>query len=88
MDVARRWFLTQVPLAALASPVVAGAQQAARMARVGYLGVEPAPSPYLEAFRDGLRRLGYVEGRNITIESRMAEGKRTGCLRWLVNWPA
>jgi putative ABC transport system substrate-binding protein len=42
---------------------------------VGYLGAEPVPSPYLEAFRDGLRRLGYVEGRNLTIESRLGEGR-------------
>jgi len=71
------------PLAALilmtavvvAVPLAAHAQPAMKVFRVGYLGLEPAPSPYLEAFRDGLRRLGYVEGRNITIESRLAEGK-------------
>ena len=43
--------------------------------RVGYLGVETSPSPYLEAFRAGLHRLGYIEGQTITIESRLAEGK-------------
>ena len=75
MDKARRWFVIRLPLAALAPPVVAAAQQAARVTRVGYLGLEPAPSPYLEAFRDGMRRLGYVEGRNIAIESRTAEGR-------------
>jgi putative tryptophan/tyrosine transport system substrate-binding protein len=57
-----------------AVPIAARAQPATKVFRVGYLGIEPAPSPYLDAFRDGLRRLGYVEGRNITIESRLADG--------------
>jgi putative tryptophan/tyrosine transport system substrate-binding protein len=71
----RRRLVTFMLVAALAAPLAAGAQPATRVFRVGYLGFEPSPSPYLEAFRNGLARLGYVEGRNITIESRVAEGK-------------
>ena len=55
--------------------LAAGAQPATKVFRIGYLGLEPSSSPYLDAFRAGLRRLGYVEGQNITIESRFAEGQ-------------
>lgn len=64
-----------VAVAVLVVPLAPDAQTTPKMFRIGFLGLEPAPSPYLEAFRDGLRRLGHVEGRNITIESRFAEGK-------------
>jgi putative ABC transport system substrate-binding protein len=61
--------------AVLTAPLAAYAQPAPKVSRVGYLGLEESPSPYLEAFRTGLRRLGYVEGRNIMVESRFAEGR-------------
>ena len=62
-------------VAALAAPLAA-AQQAAKIARIGYLAVDPvASSDRSEAFRRGLRDLGYVEGRNVVIEYRDAEGK-------------
>ena len=48
----------------------------AKTARIGFLTSNPAASPHLrEAFRQGLRDLGYVEGRNLVIEYRDAEGK-------------
>src|SRR3990172_3052156 len=61
----------------VAAPLAARAQQAARVPRIGFLGNATAA---LEAnlvgpFREGLRDLGYVEGRNILIEYRWAEGK-------------
>jgi putative ABC transport system substrate-binding protein len=59
----------------VAGPLVADAQQAAKIARVGILGANPAASPRLEAFLQGLRDLGYVEGRNVVIEYRNHEGK-------------
>jgi putative ABC transport system substrate-binding protein len=63
-------------LGGLFSPVAAEAQQAAKIARIGYLGLNRAASPHLrEAFLQGLRDLGYVEGRNLVIEYRDAEGK-------------
>jgi putative ABC transport system substrate-binding protein len=60
----------------LFNPVAAEAQQAAKIARLGYLALNLAAAPHLpEAFRQGLRDLGYVEGRNVVIEYRAAEGK-------------
>jgi putative ABC transport system substrate-binding protein len=52
------------------------AQQLKRVPLVGFLAASSSPnSPRLEAFRQGLRDLGYVEGKNIAIEYRWAEGK-------------
>ena len=58
-------------------PLVAKAQQATKARRVGFLA-SASPSVVshrIEAFRQGLRELGYVEGKNIAIEYRYAEGK-------------
>jgi len=56
---------------------VAQAQQAAKVSRIGYLTVAPLGSNVdrVEAFRQGLRELGYVEGKNIVIEWRSGQGK-------------
>jgi putative ABC transport system substrate-binding protein len=61
----------------LALPVAARAQQATKIPRIGFLGATtlPATSARIEAFRHGLRELGYIEGKNIVIEYRWAEGK-------------
>ncbi|HYM58159.1 MAG TPA: hypothetical protein VES79_09355, partial [Solirubrobacteraceae bacterium] len=69
----RRRFLLTSLAGALAAPLVAGAQQAPKVWRVGYLTF--APGPYDEAFREGLRELGYVEGKNLIIEYRYANDK-------------
>ena len=59
-----------------AVPFAAGAQQAAKVPRIGYLSGNLAGSSHMtEGFRQGLRDLGYVEGRNVVIEFRDAEGK-------------
>jgi putative ABC transport system substrate-binding protein len=56
--------------------LAADAQPSAKVARIGYLSaVGGAESPPAEAFRQGLRELGYVEGHNIAIEFRTAEGQ-------------
>ena len=69
-------FSITVLLGGLCSPVAAEAQQAAKIARIGFLGANVAANPHMqEAFLQGLRNLGYVEGRNVVIESRSAEGK-------------
>ena len=63
-------------LALGAAPLAAEAQHAAKVARIGYLTPNLADSPHLrDAFLQGLRDLGYVEGRNVVIEYRDAEGK-------------
>src|SRR4030095_12738759 len=68
---------TMIVLVALgAVPLAAEAQQAAKVARIGYLSSSLASSPHLrDAFLQGLRDLGYVEGRNVVIEYRDAEAK-------------
>ena len=72
----RREFIALLSGAAAGWPITADAQQTAKVARIGYLALNLAAAPYLpEAFRQGLRDLGYVEGRNVVIEYRDAEGK-------------
>jgi putative ABC transport system substrate-binding protein len=55
----------------------AEAQQRENTSRVGFLGINDPSSTkdFIEAFRTGLRELGYVEGQNIVIEYRWANGK-------------
>jgi putative ABC transport system substrate-binding protein len=72
----RRAFLGTLAGGLLAAPLAAGAQQAGKVSRIAFLGTS---SPALEsdltnAFRQGLRDLGYVEGRNLVIEYRWAGG--------------
>jgi putative tryptophan/tyrosine transport system substrate-binding protein len=63
-------------LAATSWPLVARAQPPARVAHVGFLWDSPGVWPEaLEGFRRGLRELGWVEGRNIAIDYRWAEGR-------------
>jgi len=64
-------------LAVLAVPFAADAQPPAKLARIGFLmGGSPSTSaPLIDAFQQGLRQLGYVEGRNFAVEARYAEGK-------------
>lgn len=64
-------------LALLAAPLGADAQQAGRVYRIGYLGFSSALADrqLIEAFRAGLREHGWVEGQNVVVEYRWAEGK-------------
>ena len=76
----RRSFLCSVSVSLLVAPLGSAAAQSPRtVPSVGYLspgsGSDPARLRRFEAFRQGLRDLGYVEGRNITLEPRWAEGK-------------
>jgi len=72
----RRAFIGTIAGGLLAAPLAAGAQPAPGNARIGYLATNLATTPHLQdAFRQGLRDLGYVEGRNLVIEYRSAEGK-------------
>jgi putative ABC transport system substrate-binding protein len=66
-------FIIMLALAGLFSALAAEAQQ--KVARIGYLAADlVANTQRLDAFRQGLRDLGYVEGQNILIEYRSAEG--------------
>ena len=74
----RRTFLTTVA-GLVAAPFTAEAEQPAKVFRIGILGTYPPTAPEVahlwEAFIQGLRELGYVEGQNITVERRFMEGK-------------
>ena len=71
----RRRFLLTSLAGALAAPLAARAQQSGKVARIGYLRDSGAAAPdQREAFRQGLRDLGYVEGRNVVIEYRDVGG--------------
>ena len=74
--ISRRAFLGTVTGGLLAAPLAAEAQESAKVPRIGWLALNLAANPRLrEAFLQGLRDLGYVEGRNVVIEDRSAEGK-------------
>ena len=65
-------------LGILAMPIAAEAQRQAKVPRLGYVSGSGDPSaagPHVEAFRQGLRDRGYIEGKNILVEYRYAEGK-------------
>jgi putative tryptophan/tyrosine transport system substrate-binding protein len=84
IDLTRRWlyragmdrrrFLVTSLAGVLAAPPAAGAQQAGRIYRVGYLSPTP-PSQGLAVFVRRLKELGYEEGRNLLIEARSADGR-------------
>ena len=71
----RRTFITTSAVGFFAAPLAAGAQ--GKVYRIGFLG-SASPSQYarqIDGMRQGLREHGYVEGRNIVIEYRWAEGQ-------------
>jgi putative tryptophan/tyrosine transport system substrate-binding protein len=71
----RRAFIAST-LGLLTAPLAVKAQPGSKVARIGVLTLSTAPStPNAEAFRQGLRELGYVEGQNIAIEYRYAAGR-------------
>jgi putative ABC transport system substrate-binding protein len=73
----RRAFISGITLGLLAAPLAAEAQQqAGKVYRIGFLGnsTEALEANLVGPFREGLRQRGYVEGRDLTIEYRWADG--------------
>ena len=81
----RREFIALLVSAAAALPLAAAAQP--KIPRIGFMGNSTAAleANLLDAFREGLRELGYEEGRNIVIEYRWANGKVTIFQCWWLN---
>ncbi len=74
----RKWLgLSVIAFVLVVTGAVAQAQQPTKVPRIGFLYAvsPPSVSDRVEAFRQGLRDLGYVEGKNIVLEYRYAEGK-------------
>ncbi len=69
-----RWFCLALAFGQLWLPAGAAGQQVEKFPRLGWLANFSPGLPIYEAFREGLRELGYVEGKNITIAARWAEG--------------
>jgi putative ABC transport system substrate-binding protein len=74
----RRAFIGTLAGGLLAAPLAAEGQEAGKGPRVGFLGprTRADAAPYLDAFLIGLREIGRVEGKNIFIEYRWAEGRQ------------
>src|SRR5262245_72988 len=75
----RRAFISMVGSSILAAPIAGKAQHAASAPRIGFListsQSDPRMPRFFQAFRQGLREVGYVEGQNIAIEYRWADGE-------------
>src|SRR5216684_6276636 len=73
----RRTFLAGTGAVLLAAPLAAEGREAGKIPKIGYLNPtsEIANRPLFAAFKQGLREHGYIEGQNIAIESRFAEGR-------------
>ena len=69
----RRIGLAVALVVLLAAPLAAQAQQAGKVYRIGYLSPSPPETFRVEVFRQALRELGWIEGRNIAFEYRWAE---------------
>ena len=85
----RRTFAKAIGAALALVPVISGAQPPpAKIYRIGFLGSTPASAlaSRVEALRAGLRDLGYIEGKNIVIEFRWADGELLASPNSLRSW--
>ena len=69
-------FAVALALSLVLATIAGEAQTAGKVPRVGFLlGLSPGPSREVDAFQQGLRELGYIEGQNIAIDYRYARGQ-------------
>ena len=69
----RRKFVATLAGGLLAAPLAAEGQQAGKVYHIGFLRAPPPPKAWVEAFQQGLRARGYIEGRNVVIEYRSTD---------------
>ncbi|HSE90565.1 MAG TPA: hypothetical protein VLJ79_30430 [Candidatus Binatia bacterium] len=83
-----RSLLLTLSVVILATTHLANAQQAGKVPRVGLLisASIAVTAPYIEAFRQGLRELGYIEGKNIVLEIRGARRTPIEFPIWPLSW--
>jgi hypothetical protein len=86
--IARRRFLLTLSGGILAAPLVAEAQRAGRVPTIGVLATTQLTDAVRQAIRDRLREHGYVEGQNVLIEWRAAEGLSDRAAALAPNWLA
>jgi ABC-type uncharacterized transport system substrate-binding protein len=74
----RRVFISGMTLSLLAAPLAAEAQPVGKVPRIGVIvtATRPETEHLIKALSEGLRELGYVEGRNVMLELRFAEGRQ------------
>ena len=80
----RRAFIRTLTGALLAAPLAAEAQTAGKTARVGWLALGPNTGPaaaFFDAFREGLRERGWIDGRNLVIDGATANRRAIRRLR-------
>jgi putative ABC transport system substrate-binding protein len=83
----RRELVIALGASALVAPLGSLAQQQGRVWRVGVLDTSTSMNAVnLEAFRKGLHELGYVEGKNLVIEDRSANGRLERLTNWRMSW--
>jgi putative ABC transport system substrate-binding protein len=70
----RRDFVTFLGSAAATWPLAARAQKPEKLHRIFWVSTEDQPDPFLDGFREGLRERGYIEGKNVVFELRIARG--------------
>jgi hypothetical protein len=85
MTIRRTALTVALALGLLAAPHVVEAQPAVRVWRIGCLWAPAPVTAHMEAFREGLRELGYVDGRDVFIEWRFAEGRVDSLLGYFVD---
>src|SRR5262249_57090808 len=71
----RRKFISLLVGTAAVWPLAARAQPAGKLARIGYLTLASGPTPAIKRFAHGLQQVGYIEGQNLVLIYRLAEGR-------------